>query len=151
MLRSPIVRLVDFCARFPWPVIILALALTAFTADYAARHFAIKTDINDLFPPTLPWTERASAFMKAFPQRDILIVVDAPTREFADAASAKLAAVLAADHEHFRTVEEAQGGPFFAQNGLLFMPTEEVARVALGMQNAAPLIAALLADPSIRG
>ena len=151
MLRSPIVRLVDFCARFPWPVIILALALTASSADYAARHFAIKTDVNDLFPPTLPWTERASAFMKAFPQRDILVVVDAPTPEFADAAAAKLAAVLAGDHEHFRTVEQAQGGQFFAQNGLMFRPTEEVAQVAGGMQKAAPLIGTLSADPSIRG
>ncbi len=151
MLKSPIVRLVDFCARCPWPVIILALALTAFSADYAARHFAIKTDINDLFPPNLSWTERASAFMKAFPQRDILVVVEAPTAEFADAASAKLAAVLAADHEHFRTVEQTQGGPFFAQNGLLFKPTEDLARTAGAMQYAAPLIGMLSVDPSIRG
>src|SRR5882762_7625265 len=104
MLRSPIVRLVDFCARFPWPGIICALAVTASSADYAARHFAIKTDINDLFPPTLAWTERASAFMKAFPQRDILVVIDAPTPEFADAAAGKLTAALATDQEHFRTV-----------------------------------------------
>ena len=80
MLRTPIVRLVDFCARFPWPVIVCALALSALCGDYAARHFAIKTDINNLFPPTLPWTQRASAYMKAFPQRDILAVVDAPLK-----------------------------------------------------------------------
>src|SRR5260370_5033530 len=136
MLRSPIVRLVDFCARFPWPVIVCVLGLTALSGDYAARHFAIKTDINNLFPPTLPWTQRAASYMKAFPQRDILVVVDAPSQEFADAAAAKLTAVLAGDHEHFSTVEEAQGGPFFAQNGLLFMPTEEVARVTIGVQRA---------------
>src|SRR5947208_13111 len=128
-----------------------ALALSALCGDYAARHFAIKTDINNLFPSTLPWTQRASAYMKAFPQRDILAVVDAPTPEFADAAAAKLTAVLAGDHEHFRTVEQAQGGPFFAQNGLLFMPTEQVARITMGMQQAAPLIGTLSADPSIRG
>ncbi len=151
MLRSPIVRLVDFCARFPWPVIILALALTASSADYAARHFAIKTDMNDLFPPNLPWTERASAFMKAFPQRDILVVIDAPIPEFAEAAAAKLGAVLETDHDHFQSVEQAQGGRFFAQNGLLFRPTEEVGRIAGGMQYAAPLIGMLSADPSIRG
>ena len=151
MLSSPIVRLVDLCARFAWPVIVLALALTAFSADYAARHFAIKTDVNDLFPPTLPWAERATAFMKAFPQRDILVVIDAPTAEFADAASTKLAAVLQADHEHFQAVEQPQGGPFFAQNGLLFRPTEEVAQVIGGMQYAAPLIGTLSSDPSIRG
>src|SRR5207244_11258960 len=57
----------------------------------------------------------------------------------------------AGDHDHFRTVEQARGGAFFAQNGLLFMPTEEVARVAIGMQKGAPLIGTLSADPSIRG
>ena len=60
MLRAPIVRLVDFCARFPWPVIVCALALSALCGDYAARHFAIKTDINELISKQLPWTQRAT-------------------------------------------------------------------------------------------
>src|ERR1043166_5851713 len=151
MLRSPLVRLVDFCARHAWPVIVAMLALAVFSGVYATRHFAIKTDINDLFPPSLAWTERAFSFMRSFPQRDITVVVDAPTAEYADAAAAKLAAALAQDQDHFSSVEQPQGGPFFAQNGLLFMPTEELTRMAGGMQQAAPLIGTLAADPSLRG
>src|SRR5437867_4478866 len=143
--RPPLVRLVDLCARHPWPVIILALGLAGYCGDYAARHFAIKTDINDLFPKTLPWTERAHAYMKAFPQRDITVVVEAPSAEFADMAAATLAGALASDHDHFRSVEMAKGGPFFAQNGLLFLPTDELARQAGSMQQAAPLIGGLAA------
>src|SRR6266545_3704701 len=143
LASSPLVGLVDWCVRHAWIVIVLALVLTGFSGVYAARHFAIKTDTNELFPPDLPWTERNFAYMKAFPQRDILVVIEAPTPEFADAAAAKLGTALAADQEHFRAVEQVQGGRFFAQNGMLFMPTDEIARIAGGMQKAAPLLGSL--------
>src|SRR5579864_5266774 len=143
MLRSPIVRLVDLCARHAWPVILLVLALSVFSGVYAARHFAIKTDINDLFPRDLPWTERAFSFMRAFPQGDIIVVVEAPTAEFADAAAAKLTAALRADHTHIKAVDATQSDPFFAQNALLYLPQERLQRMAGGMQQTAPLVGTL--------
>ena len=88
MLRSGIVRLVELCTRYAWTVIILVVALSLFSAVYAVRHFAIKTDVNNLFPSDLPWTERAYSFMAAFPQNGILVVVDAPTPELVDQATA---------------------------------------------------------------
>src|SRR5437016_2056527 len=151
MLRTPLVRLVDWCARHAWRVIVLALALAVFSGVYDARQFAIKTDINDLFPPSLSWTARALGFMKTFPQHDLLVVVDAPTSEFADAATAKLTEALAADKDHFTTALSPRGGQFFAQNGLLFMPTDDLAKTSQGMQKASPVIAALAADPTLRG
>jgi hypothetical protein len=87
MLRSSIVRVADFCVRRAL-VIALAVALAAGSAVYATRHFAIKTDVTDLFPP---WTRRALDFMKVFPQPDILVVVDGPIPEFVEEASNKLA------------------------------------------------------------
>ena len=107
--------------------------------------------INDLFPPTLPWTARALGFMRTFPQHDMLVVVDAPTSEFADAATAKLTEALAADKDHFTAALAPRGGQFFAQNGLLFMPTDDLAKTSQGMQKASPVIAALAADPTLRG
>jgi uncharacterized protein len=151
MLRSAIVRLVELCARHAWAVIVIALALSSFSAVYAVRHFAVKTDVNNLFPPDLPWTERAYSFMAAFPQNDILVVVDAPTPELVDQASAALAAALRQDKTHIRSLHEPQGGAFFAREGLLFLPTEQVARVALGMRQATPVLAGLSSDPSLRG
>ena len=84
MLGSSIFRTVDFCTRRAWWVIVFALALAAVSTVYATRHFAIKTDVTDLFPPDLPWTQRAFEYMKELPQPDILVVVDAPTPESAD-------------------------------------------------------------------
>jgi len=130
MLRSSIVRLVELCTRHAWPVIVLAVALAAFCSFYTARHFAVATDIKQLFPAELPWAQRAYDLIGAFPQHDVLVVVDAPTPESADQAAAKLTAALSADTAHFKTVQQPQGGAFFAHSGLLFLPTGELQRMA---------------------
>src|ERR1700736_284327 len=151
MLRSSIVRIVDWCTRHAWPVIALTIGLAMLSAVYATQHFAIATDIKDLFPRDLPWTQRAYRYLAAFPERGIIAVIDAPTPELVEQASARLSAALAEDRAHFRSVEEAQGGAFLAHSGLLFPATDEVARIAGGMEQAAPLIGGLAADPSLRG
>jgi uncharacterized protein len=151
MLRSPIVRLVDLCTRHAWPVIALVLALSCFSAIYAAQHFAIATDIKELFPRDLPWTQRAYQYLDAFPEQGMLVVVDAPTPELVDQAAAKLTAALAADHEHFQSVQALQGGEFFARNALLYLPPDQLAGIAGNMDQAGSLIGSLSADPSLRG
>jgi uncharacterized protein len=151
MLRSAIVRLVELCTRYAWTVIVATVALSLLSAVYAVQHFAVKTDVNNLFPRDLPWTERAYSFMASFPQHGILVVVDAPTPELVDEAAGRLAAALKKDAEHIRAVDEPQGGAFFARNGLLFLPTEQVARVTMGMREASPMLGNLSADPSLRG
>ncbi|MFL5267149.1 MAG: MMPL family transporter [Stellaceae bacterium] len=151
MLRSSVFRTVDFCTRHAWWVIIFGLALAAASTVYAARHFAIKTDVTDLFPSDLPWTQRASEYSRSFPQPDILVVVDAPTPEMVEEATAKLVDALAARRDVVRTIHQPQSGEFFARNGLLYLPTAEVARVTQGLLSADPLLQKLSADPSLRG
>jgi len=113
MVKSAIVRIVDVCTRHPWWVIALALILSAVSADYAVRHFAIKTDINDLISGDLPWTKRAREFLNTFPQREILAVVDAPTPELVEQAATKLAEVLQGRADVIRAVRQPQSGSFF--------------------------------------
>src|ERR1700719_2561081 len=151
MLRSSILRTVDFCNRYAWWVIVVGVALAAASSVYTVRHFAIKTDVKDLFPHDLPWTQHAFEFMKAFPQPEMLVVVDAPTPELADQASAGLAEALTQRSDRFRAVHEMQGGPFFQRNGLLYLPESEVTRLTEGLVQADPLLQTLAADPSFRG
>jgi hopanoid biosynthesis associated RND transporter like protein HpnN len=127
------------------------VALAAGSAVYATRHFAIKTDVTDLFPPDLPWTRRALEFMRTFPQPDILVIVDAPTPELVEEASNKLAETLATHRDLIRGIHRLDSGPFFEQNGLLFLPAEEVARITGGLAQAKPLVQTLSTDPSLRG
>jgi uncharacterized protein len=151
MLRSSIVRTVALCTRRPWWVIASALAVGILGAVFAATHFKIKTDVDALISPDLPWAQRAQAYAKGFPQRPIQVVVDAPTPELADQAAAKLKAALEAHSDQFPVATQAGSGPFFARNGFLFLPLAEVERATEGLSRADALVETLATDPSLRG
>src|SRR5262245_50950388 len=151
MLKLAIVRIVDVCTRHPWWVIVLALALSAASAVYAGRHFAIKTDINELISSDLPWAQRVAQFVEAIPQREILAVIDGPTPELVDQATIRLGWALQARPDMFLAVRQPQSGSFFERNGLLYLPTGEVKRVTEWLIQAEPLLGTLAADPSLRG
>ena len=77
----------------------LAAVITAGSGFYAARHFAITTDVNKLISPELGWRQREIGFEKAYPGSfgSILVVVDAPTTELvAQAATQPGAAAVRA-------------------------------------------------------
>ena len=151
MIKSAIVGLVAFSTRRPLWIIVLAVALAASSSVYAVRHFAIKTDVNDLISPDLPWAQRAARFLQDFPQREMSVVVDAPTPELVEQASAKLAAALRQHPDRFLEVSEPGAGSFFERNGLLFLPRSEVVRFTGGLGRANDLLGTLAADPSLRG
>src|ERR1051326_1530210 len=131
-------------------LIVGALALAIYCGLFAARHFSVETDVRDLFPGNLSWTERDKSFAAAFPQYEVLVVVDAPTPELADRASQKL--LLSLRHaDSIRSVQEPQRGTFFGRNGLLFLPAAQLARTAQGLKRAAPLIGGLASDPTLSG
>lgn len=151
MLTSIVVSIVRSCTRFATLVVILSLLLAVGASVYTARHFAINTDINTLISPDLDWRKRDNQFERAFDREKlILAVVEAPTPELASAASKALAAKLAGD-ANFESVQPLGSGEFFEKNGLLFLPVEEVGKVAGQLEAAAPLIEIMAGDPSIRG
>src|SRR5580765_4834385 len=153
MLRLFVTGIVGFCTRFPWPIIALALIATMGSVAYSARHFAINTDVNKLISPDLDWRKREAEFEKAFPGHfgSTLIVVDAPAAEYASRAGAELAAQLKSQPQLFHSVDDIGGSEFFARNGLLYRPTEDVANFTKGLGQAAPLVGTLVGDPSLRG
>jgi uncharacterized protein len=150
-LTSAITTLVDRCINRPWQVLGLAIAIAAGAALYAADNFAIKTDINALISPDLPWAKRAIAYMREFPRFGIIVVIDAPTAEAAEQAQAELAEALASHAERFSAVSQPGGGAFFERNSLLFLPSNQVERFTSGARRADALIGTLAEDPSLRG
>jgi uncharacterized protein len=150
MARS-VLRIVGLCSRHAWRIIAGGLVLAAASSLYTASHFAIKTDVKDLFPPDLPWGQRALDYIKAFPQPEMLVVLDAPTPELVEQASTKLAEALTSRSDRIRAVQQSQGGPFFRRNGLLYLPTSEVAQLAGALVKTNPLLQTLAGDPSLRG
>jgi len=151
MLQSAIVRIVDFCTRHAWPAIIAGLLLAVCATAYDVMRFSIKTDVEALISPDLPWHQRQLAFYEAFPEYGTLAVVRAPTPEFAEQAANELAARLSQNRDLFRVVTQPDSGEFFERNGLLLQPVPEVEASAAGLARAEPLIRVLAGDPSLRG
>ncbi|MGI8527269.1 MAG: MMPL family transporter [Pseudolabrys sp.] len=131
----------------------IAICTAVGAGFYTARHFAINTDINRLISPDLDWRKREADFEKAFPGHfgSSLVVVDAPTAEYASLASAELAKRLAQKPELFHSIEDMSGNEFFIRNGLLFQPAADVKQLSRGLGQAAPLVGTLASDPSLRG
>src|SRR5712671_6029996 len=151
MLTSAVLRMVGFCTRHPWPVIVIAAALAIGSALYTATHFAITTDTDQLLPKDLPWRQHELAYRDAFPQDQILVVVQGPTTELVEMAADRLAAELRTRDGRFSSVRRPQGGEFVQRSALLFLPVDEVTDVARRLAASRPLIELLAADPSLRG
>ena len=147
------VRLVDAAARHARVTVLLGLVLTAVAAWFAATHFAMSADTNQLIARDLPWRQYEQRFDAAFPQTvdTAVVVIDGRTPEAAEAAAAALATRLAADPATFRNVRRPDGGPFFDRYGLLLLPPAELQTTADRLIAAQPLLAPLAADPSLRG
>ncbi len=148
MLKKAIVSTVDHCARYATQVIGIAALLGFLSAIYTAGHYAIDADVGKLISQELPWRKRETAFDKLFPPKEeaILAVIDAPTSELASQAAAALIQKLADRRDLFLSINEAGGGPFFQKNGLLFLPTQDVAQLTKKLGEAKPLIQALAQD-----
>ena len=153
MLVSVVRHIVGLCSRYAWAVVAVAAIITVGSGYYAAKHFAITTDINKLIAPGIDWRLREKAYERDFPGLfgSILVVVDAPTPELATEASANLAKQLSTRPDLFHVVRQLDGDPFFAKNGLLFQPESDLARMSQGLGRGAPVIGALAGDPSLRG
>jgi uncharacterized protein len=148
-----LVGLVDYCRRYAVLVFVGALAVAGFAGSYAARHLGISTDTDNMFAESLPWRQRALAYRADFPQfTDLLVaVIDAKEPEEAEATAAGLAAALAADHAHFRSVSRPDSSPFMKKEGLLFLDTKQLEALLERTIDAQPFLGQLTKDPSARG
>jgi hopanoid biosynthesis associated RND transporter like protein HpnN len=151
MMNLAIVRIVDFCARYRWTVIIAGILLIIGAAAFDVARFSINTDIEGLISQDLPWHQRQLELSHAFPEKGILVVVNAPTPEDAEQATNVLAQTLSKNSDLFRMVEQPDSGDFFERNGLLFASPAEVKKTAEGLTKTQPFIATLAGDPSLRG
>ncbi len=152
-IASTTMAIVAFCSRFRWTVLGLSLLLAAVSAYYAVSHFAINTNTNDFLSEKLQWRQNLLAFDRAFPQRadQIIVVIDGATPELAEAAAQTLVERLKARPDLYRSVVRPDGGAYFNQTGLLFLPVPELRKTVSDLSRARAFLMALSSDPSLRG
>jgi uncharacterized protein len=151
-ITSIVVRTIAFCSQNAWLVIAAGLLLAIASSWYAAAHFKMTTNMADLISNDIPWRQREAALEKAFPHfQTIDAVINAPTPELADEATAALRQRLSQQKATFPSIQDPAGGPFFAQNGLLFLDTKNLAERMSTLTQASRLIQVLAGDSSLRG
>ncbi len=141
------------CAARARLVAAVGLVLALGAAGYAATHFAMSTNTDELISHKLPWRARNAAFDQVFPQTgsQTVVVVDGQTPELAEAAAAALAAKLQARPDLFFSVRRPDAGPFWARNGLLYLPLADVRSNMGQLVKAQPFLGPVASDPSLRG
>lgn len=152
-IAPAIIAIVDFCSLHRRAVIVLATVLTIVSGYYAITHFAINADTTNFISEKLKWRQDLMAMDKAFPQRvdQIIVVIDGATPELAESAAQTLADRLTRRPDLYRSVVRPDGGAYFNQAGLLFLPPDELRRTVKDLSHARPFLMTLSSDPSLRG
>lgn len=129
------------------------LAAAAGLLWLAVASLTINTSTNDMLDADLPFRQAEIAVETAFPLLfdSLTVVLEGPDSQAAEAGAAVLAEALRQQPEVVQRVYEPQGGDFFRRNGLLYLEPAELQTLADRLAGAQPLLAALQADPSLRG
>jgi hopanoid biosynthesis associated RND transporter like protein HpnN len=93
----------------------------------------------------LPWRQNFNEYRDAFPVRDrnLLIVIDAPSAARADALAAALLAGLRSRPDLYHAILLQGEGEFFERNGLLYLPIAELEELVDRLAAAQPLLGLL--------
>jgi hopanoid biosynthesis associated RND transporter like protein HpnN len=154
-----VVAIVMASAKWRWLVLAVALILTVVSGFYVVGRFmdpndsAINTNTDDFIDASVPWRQDEIAYNKAFPNQadSLIVVIDGKTPEAASAGARALNERLQNHPEVFKSVVQPDGGPFFAKNGLLFLPTPDLRKTVGELQQARPVLGIMSSDPSLRG
>ena len=153
MIRSAIVRIVEFSRSHAALVALAWLVLAAAGGYWVSQRISINSDTSQLVDPNLPWQKASNDLDKQFPQnQDLLVaVVDGQTPDQASDAAADLEAAMKRQPQLFQYVRRPDADPYFLRYGMLFMSTAEVQDFADHIIAAQPFLGTLAADPSARG
>ena len=148
-----LVSAVGLSRRFAPLVVLGFVVLAALGLRYSAGHLAIDTDTDHLFAASLPWRQAQMEEARQFPQFDGLIVavVKGATPEEARETAVALNAALNRDKTDFHDSAYPAGDAFYAREGLLLLPTGQLAKLLGQIVAAQPFLGQLAADPSGRG
>lgn len=146
-------RLAEGVVRHRHLVLVGVAVLTALAGVYAARTLRMNSDVSTLIGQDAPFRQDYREYTRAFPELDdaMLIVLDAASLDQVDEATKLLAAALLQKPDLIATVFAPSTEPFFRDHALLYLDEDDLDRVTKRLTAAQPLLAALAADPSLRG
>ena len=153
LVKRGLLGLVDTSRRHARTVVVAGLLIIFGAGWYSLHHIKVNTDTDQMFSASLPWRQRQVAMDRAFPQFDglLIAVIDARLPEAAEGTARQLAQALANDHARFSMVSRPGAGPYFLEEGLLFLSVPELTDLLNRTIAAQPFLGTLSADPTARG
>jgi hopanoid biosynthesis associated RND transporter like protein HpnN len=153
LIGRAVARWVDWIRRHPIGTLVATALVTAVLGLYTYRNLGINMDVAAMLSPDLPHQKTWRDITKAFPDSNdpLLVVVDAATPERAREAALALRDRLARETKLFGSVDVPGEGPFFEKNGLLYLSTEDLAKLSDHLAEVQPYLAELRRDSSLRG
>ena len=143
----------DRLSQHPAKILVVVLLLAALSLIYSVTSLRINTDTTDMIAADVSFRQNHLALQRAFPafKETIVAVIDGGSPEEAEEATKALAEAMTADDRHFSKVDVPGSDPFFEQYGLLYLDVDALTDLSDRLAAAQPLLAALTADPNLRG
>lgn len=146
-------RWVDWVSGHARWVLVTLAAITAASLWIAVDRFSINADLSDLIDQQASWRADFDRYEAAFPDRvDTLVVLVSGSSFFdVEQSTRRIAARMQADSANFRAVRAAGVDPFLRDHALLYLDGPQLDDMVDRLAQAQPLLAAVGADPSLRG
>ena len=153
MIKSFILSCSKICWTHSKVTLGLYVLFSCFSGWYGFTHLDIDTDQSHMIEDKLPFRQTEKALDQAFPRNvDLLIaVIDAPTSFQAESAIIELEKKLKTQDDIFLDVYRPPEEIFFRQQGLLFLPIEDLTTLSDQLTIAQPMLGELNRDPTLRG
>jgi hypothetical protein len=141
----------DFVIRRAKVILIGAFFLTAGLAAYSVLNFRIDTGFDALVSSDLSSQRSLTDFEKLFPQLNetLVVVVEGKTPEKTSYARDFLVDRFRKHPNAFRSVFAPGGGPFYQQNGLLYLGVNELADLGDRLAEVQPFLGLLSRELSL--
>jgi len=135
----------------PWLVVSGTLATAILALAYAGANLGFNTDVVAMLDEDLPFRQVHERFSREFPglDRNLVLVVEAPTPEQARSAAAQVHRALARHPERFPQVFWAGASEYLQRYGLLLRPVAHIDELTDRLSDAQPLLAQLADSPQL--
>ncbi len=158
-----------FVCRRAVLIVLAALVLAAGSVTLALTRLTFITDRNDLVNPEAEFNRRFLRFKRAFGDQELMLlfiapapgpvnnpgynpsVPDAATREAMKDCAREISRRLRQRPDYFPALMERADPATFGGTRMLYLPQDDLERLSARVRAAAPLLAAVAADPGVPG
>lgn len=145
--------LAKWCVERPTATILLFLAVASLSLAVAASTLKVDTNPALMIREDLPFRQNYQDLVAQFPAIDngFVIIIDAQSSAKGREAASRIADAMRGRPDLFSHVFAPGTGAFFDKYGVLYLGETEVARIAQGVKQVAPMVNTMALQPDLAG